>query len=146
MTTSASYYGDFDTDDQPTLNTVADYVADARVLLQDAVSPFRYDDPSLLVALNSSLLEARRVRPDLFVYNHRYNGQAQAFTAVDATLVDIEPQFRLGVLYGMVANTYMRDQEDYSADQATAFWAAFSAVMIGKVMPRMAPPAGPGRP
>ena len=145
MTTSASYYGEFSAADQPTLNTVTDYFTDAHVLLQDQVLPYRYDDASLLVALNTSLLEARRIRPDLFVYNHQYNGQAQAFTAVDDTFVDIEPQFRLGILYGMVAQAYMRDQEDYSADQATTYWALFTAVMIGRSMPAMAPPAGPGR-
>jgi len=146
MATSASYYGDFDADDQPELNTVSDYVSNARVLLQDtATAHQRYDDPSLLSAINLSLLQARRVRPDLFVFNHRYSGQAQAFTAVDDTYVDIEPQFRLGILYGMVAHAYSRDQEDYSADQATTFWAMFDAVMTGRNMPRMSPPAGPGR-
>lgn len=147
MPTSASYYGDFDTDDQPTLNTVANYITSARVLLQDTLAANqRYDDASLLVAINVTMLEARRVRPDLFVYNHRYNGQAQAFLAIDDTLVDIEPQFRLAILYGLVANAYMRDQEDYSADQASSFWAFFDAVLTGKNMPRMTPPAGPGRP
>jgi len=146
VTTSASYYGEFDSDSQPTLNTVANYVTEARVLLQDGVTPFRYDNASLLVALNLTLLEARRVRPDLFVYNHKYNGQAQAFTAVDDTYVDIEPQFRLGIIYGTVAHAYARDQEDYSAEQASTFFSMFDAVLLGVKLPRMAPPAGPGRP
>src|SRR6266576_6244698 len=103
MTTSASYYGDFDSDDLPTLNTVANYIADGRTLLQDTLVPYRYDDPSLLVALNVTILEARRLRPDLFVFNHKYKGQPQAFSVVDDTLVDIEPQFRLAILYGLVA-------------------------------------------
>jgi hypothetical protein len=147
MTTSASYYGEFDSDSQPTLNTVQDYITSARVLLQDTLSTNqRYDDPSLLVAINVALLEARRLRPDLFVYNHRYRGQAQAFTEIDDTYVDIEPQFRLGILYGLCASAFMRDQEDYSADQASSYWAFFNTVLTGKGMPRMAPPAGPGRP
>ena len=146
MTTSASYYGEFRSEDQPELNTVADYITEARVLLQDSTTPFRYDDASLLSALNLTLLESRRIRPDLFVYNHRYNGQAQAFTAVDDTYVDIEPQFRLGIAYGMTAHAYTRDQEDYSAEQATTFWSFYDAVMLGRTMPRMAQPAGPGRP
>jgi hypothetical protein len=145
MTTSASFYGDFDADDQPTLNLVSDYVSASRTLLQDLTPPFRYDDPSLLTALNLTLLEARRIRSDLFVYNHKYNGQAQAFTANDATYVDIEPQFRLGILYGMVAHAYMRDQEDYTDDKATSFWAFFDAVMMGGNMPRMSGSPGPGR-
>ena len=47
-----------------TLDTVQDYITDARVLLQDLISPYRYDDPSLLTALNVALLEARRLRAD----------------------------------------------------------------------------------
>ncbi len=144
--TSASYFGDFDTDDQPTLNKVSDYITNARVLLQDQTAPFRYDDTSLLAALNLTMLEARRVRADLFIYNHKYGGQAQAFLANDDTLVDVEPQFRLGILYGQVAHAYMRDQEDYTDDKATAFWAFFDAVMMGRAMPRMQGGGGPGRP
>src|SRR5260221_5773704 len=147
MTTSASYYGDFDADDQPTLNVVSDYITSARVLLQDTLpANQRYDDPSLLTALNLTLLEARRIRSDLFIYNHKFNGQAQAFTANDSTYVDIEPQFRLGILYGTVAHAYMRDQEDFTDDQATSFWAFFDAVMMRRPMPRMSSGSGSARP
>ena len=146
MTTSASYYGDFDSDDLPTLNTVTDYVTDARTLLQDTIPEYRYDDPSLLVALNVTMLEARRLRPDLFVYNHRYKGQPQAFQAVDDTLVDIEPQFRLAILHGMVGHALERDQEDYADARASTFLAFFDAGLRGKVLPRVAGGSGPGRP
>ena len=88
MATSASYWGNYSDKDQPTLNTVADYINDARTLLQDMIPEYRYDDPSLLRALNVALLETRRIRPDLFVFNLDVNGQVQAFTAVDDTYVD----------------------------------------------------------
>lgn len=146
MGTSASYFGDYDDDDQPTLNTVQDYITDGRVLLQDAVAPFRYDDASLLTALNVTLLEARRLRPDLFVYNHKFRGTPQAFTAVDLTFVDMEPQFRLGILHGMCGHALERDQEDYQDIRATAFLSIFSAILVGGVMPPMAGGSGPGRP
>lgn len=146
MSTSASYYGDYDSDDLPTLNTVADYITDARTLLQDTLPPFRYDDPSLLVALNVTMLETRRLRPDLFVFNHKFRGQPQAFQANDLTLVDIEPQFRLAVLHGMVAHALERDQEDYSDDRATSFLAFFYAGLRGTALPRLVGGAGPGRP
>ena len=35
-----------------TLDTVEDYITDARTLLLDTIAPYRYDDASLLVALN----------------------------------------------------------------------------------------------
>ena len=146
MTTSASYYGDFDSDDLPTLNTVANYIADGRTLLQDTLVPYRYDDPSLLVALNVTILEARRLRPDLFVFNHKYKGQPQAFSVVDDTLVDIEPQFRLAILYGLVAHALERDQEDYSDDRASSFLGLLYAGLRGSRPPPVAGGGGPGRP
>lgn len=144
MTTSASYYGDFDSDDMPTLNTVSDYITDARTLLQDTLVPYRYDDPSLLVAINVTLLEARRLRADLFVFNHKYNGQPQAFTANDDTLVDMEPQFRLAVLHGMVGHALERDQEDYTDARVSAFLGFFYAGLRGRQLPPMAGGSGPG--
>lgn len=145
MSTSASYYGDFDSDDLPTLNTVANYITDARTLLQDTIQPYRYDDPSILVAMNVTMLEARRLRPDLFVYNHQFRGQPQAFQANDDTLVDIEPQFRLAILHGMVGHALERDQEDYSDTRASSFLAIFYAGLRGKALPPVTGGSGPGR-
>lgn len=145
MATSASYFGDFDDDDLPTLNTVAAYIGDARTILQDVLQPYRYDDPSLLVALNVTMLEARRLRPDLFVYNHKFKGQPQAFQANDDTLVDMEPQFRLAILHGLIGHALERDQEDYSDLRATAFLSYFYAGLRGTALPAMAGGSGPGR-
>ena len=39
------------------LESVSDYVQDARTLLLDRIAPYRYDDISLLVALNIALLD-----------------------------------------------------------------------------------------
>jgi hypothetical protein len=47
--------------------TVTDYLGVARLGLQDAVSPFRYPDTTLLIALNSGLSEMGRIRPDIFL-------------------------------------------------------------------------------
>ena len=48
------------------LDTVQDYVSAARVLLQDTVAPYRYSDADMIAELNLAILEAKRVRPDLF--------------------------------------------------------------------------------
>jgi hypothetical protein len=48
------------------LVTVADYVSDARVLLQDTVEPYRYADTELVTGLNFALMECRKQRIDLF--------------------------------------------------------------------------------
>ena len=145
MATSPSYYGDYGDRVQPTLNTVSDYITDARVLLQDLVPPYRYDDPSLLVGLNVALLEARRLRGDLFVFNIKARGQTQAFQEVDDTYVDMEPQFRLAILHGLCAHALERDQEDYQDARVSAFLGLFNAGLIGRALPGLAGGSGPGR-
>jgi hypothetical protein len=134
MATSPSWYGNFSDRDQPTLNTVADYIADARITLQDTVPPYRYDDPSLLQALNLTLLEARRLRSDLFVFNLAVKGQMQAFRIVDDTYVEMEPQFRLSLLHGLVGHALERDQEDYQDARASTFLAMFAQGLIGRTI------------
>lgn len=131
MATSPSYFGNYSDRDQPTLGTVASYIADVRTLLQDKVVPYRYDDPSLLVALNLTLLEARRLRSDLFVFNLAVRGQTQAFQAVDDTYVEMEPQFRLAILHGICGHALERDQEDYEDQRATAFLGMFTTGLVG---------------
>jgi len=52
----------------PALETVGQYLSEARRLLQDEYAPsYRYPDRDLVEALNIGLLEARRLRPDLFL-------------------------------------------------------------------------------
>ena len=146
MATSQSYHGTtFSDRDQPTLNTVKKYVDEARVLIQDVIPTYRYTDPTMLSAINISLLETSRKRQDLFVFNTKFNGQTQAFTAVDDTYVDIEPQFRLGVLYRICGHAVARDLEDYQDARATSFFAMSDAVLIGKgPAPPLLGGSGPG--
>jgi hypothetical protein len=134
MATSPSYHGNFSDQDQPTLNSVADYIGEARILLQDIIAPYRYDDGSLLSAINIVLLEARRLRADLFVFNLKMRGQTQAFTAVDDTYVDMEPQFRQAILHGICAHALERDQDDVQDARATAFWQLFNAGLVGRTL------------
>lgn len=112
------------------LDTVTDYITDSRTILQDTIAPYRYDDPSLLVALNTTLLEARRLRADLFVYQHGAD-RMPAFSANNSTPVDIEYPFRLALVYGIVAHALMRDQEDIEDARAANFMAAFNSMLIG---------------
>lgn len=122
------------------LYSVADYVADARVLLQDTISPYRYDDDSLVTALNVTLAEARRIRPDLFVFE---NG-VEFFTQVDNKPVKIEVPFRLGILHGLVGHALTRDQEDYQDIRATTFMGIFNDILLGLMIRPMAGGSAPG--
>lgn len=127
------------------LETVSDYIDDVRVLLQDTISPYRYDDASLLTALNLTLLETRRLRPDLFVFRSHQAVKVPSFTSNDDTEVEIEPQFRLALVYGVMAHALARDQEDVQDARASTFMDTFQYMLTGqRVRPN---PAGgsPGK-
>ena len=47
--------------------TIGDLLSEARTLLQDKVTPYRYSDDELLEAANGAMAEARAKRPDLFL-------------------------------------------------------------------------------
>lgn len=114
-----------------TLRTVADYLEDAHTLLLDKIAPYRYDDASLIIALNVTILETRRLRPDLIVY--KYGSKVPYFleTATDKE-VFIEEAFRLAILYGLVAHALTRDQEEVQDSRAATFRGAFTDILIGR--------------
>lgn len=109
-------------------DSVSDYLTDVRVLLQDQVQPFRYDDPSLLTALNATLLEARRIRPDLFI---PFLLDVPEFDTNDGTLVPMEQPFRLAIVHGIVGHALARDQEDIQDQRASVFMGTFNAMLVG---------------
>lgn len=128
-----------------TLETVSDYLSDARTLLQDTIQPYRYDDPSLLVAFNTTILEARRLRPDLFVFRHGCDN-VPSFNANDNEEFHMEPPFRLAFVYGIVAHALMRDQEDIEDSRASTFMEAFNSMLIGSGAASIIAPPGKGSP
>jgi hypothetical protein len=111
-------------------DTVTDYIEDARTLLLDTVAPYRYDDPSLLVAFNATLLEGRRLRPDIFVYATK-SGSVPSFDTNADQQINIEEQFRLAFVYGLIGHALARDQEDVQDGRASAFLKLFSDTLIG---------------
>lgn len=124
------------------LNTVADYASDVRTLVQDQVPSFRYTDLEFLTALNVTLLEARRLRADLFL-GQPFASPPQDYTSADETISPydasqdttdmtwIDQQFRLGIVLGIVGHLVMRDQEDVQDARSTAFLNGFSTVLLG---------------
>lgn len=111
------------------LDTVEDYVADARLLLQDSVdAPYRYSDELLLDGLNTGIYEARRLRPDLFL--DRFDALPQ-FTTVDTTAVDIDAQFRRAFVYFIAAHAHMTDEEETEDSRATNFMTRFGTMLVG---------------
>ena len=99
------------------LATVADYVSEARVLLQDTVAPYRYADSELVSGLNFALMEARKQRIDLFI------GQtSQSFTVVNTTAVAMDEMYRTAILYYICGHAQLRDDENTTDQRAEAFF------------------------
>lgn len=121
------------------LQLVSDYIVQARILLQDSISPYRYDDPSLVSALNLALQETRRLRPDLIIYNIPptvpYYTSAQS-----GAKVPIEQPFRQAVLNGLVGYAIERDQEDIEDNRVAMFISAMRYMLTGE-KPAQRPPS-----
>lgn len=110
------------------LSTVSEYFEDARTLLLDRTPPFRYGDDSLLVGLNMSLIRTKDLRPDILTRG------VPSYSAVDGQAVPVPGKFRLAVLYGMVAQALVRDQEDVQDVRATMFFNRQEVLLTGMVL------------
>lgn len=109
------------------LDTVAKYVTSARVLLQDTVVPYRYSDAELVLALSFGILEARRLRADLFI--GRYDA-LPSFTTNDGTTVTFDEQYRMALLYYIVGHAQLRDEEDTQDARAAVLLNKFTSQML----------------
>jgi hypothetical protein len=114
------------------LVTVANYAATVRTLLQDTVTPYRYSDADIVLALNFAILEARRHRADLFLGDGTTTVLATlpSFTAVDATAVGIEQHFRMAIVYYIVGHLSLRDQEEAQDARAAVLLNKFVAQLV----------------
>jgi hypothetical protein len=111
------------------LDTVADYVRDARVLLQDTVADYRYSDSELVEALNLGLLEIRRLRPELVRSYFRTSLPTYSSTAM-STAVSMDYQYRVPLLYYICGHAQLRDDENTQDARATIFLNKFTAQML----------------
>ena len=109
------------------LDTVQDYVREARTLLQDTVPTYRYSDAELLSALNMGMQTAWKLRPDLFIgaTNPPY------FTTNDTTAVSMDVGYRVPFVYFMVGHAQLRDEEDTQDSRAAAFLGKFTQQLMG---------------
>lgn len=111
------------------LDTVADYVRDARVLLQDTVATYRFADSELVEALNLGLLEIRRLRPELM--RGYFNTAIPTFTSANMTAaVPLDYQYRVALLYYVCGNAQLRDDENTQDQRATIFLNKFTSQML----------------
>ena len=110
------------------LDTVQDYVSAARVLLQDTVAPYRYADADMIAELNLAVLEAKRVRPDLFF---SYRGKNSYPTFVNLTdAVPFEDVYKPALTYYLVGKCTLRDEEDTDDKRGIGMVQKFTAQLI----------------
>ncbi len=110
-------------------DTVGKIIDAARILLQDTrAGAYRYDDPSLILHLQDAILEARRIRPDLFLPNYtipEVTARADAFT--------LETMYRPAFVYYVAGKAQLRDDETGQDGRATVLLNKFVAQLT--IMP-----------
>jgi hypothetical protein len=111
------------------LSTVQDYVDRARVLLQDQVAPYRYQDTELVAAIGLAILEMRRLRPDIVKTFFRTT-LPEFSTSSMTTAVPIDPQYRVAILYYVCGHAQLRDDENTQDSRATVFLNKFVAQLL----------------
>lgn len=111
------------------LDTVQDYIDRARVLLLDQVVPYRYADADLVENLNMGILEARKIRPDLFKSYFASSLPDYSTANLNAT-VDIDPQYRVAFVYYICGASQLRDDENTQDSRAVIFLNKFTSQLL----------------
>lgn len=111
------------------LETVGQYLTEARRLLQDQVTPYRYPDIDLIDAINVGLMEARRVRADLFLPLFEQQWLDPATVVMDAP-VTLDPMYRSTLIYYVVGRAQLRDDESTTDQRAAALITKFTAQLL----------------
>lgn len=113
------------------LDTVGQYLAEARVLLQDTVdTAYRYSDKELVDCLNIGILEARRLRADLFLPRFEIPWADPDIPDPKAVKVPIDPIYRPALVYYVVGRAQLRDDEATTDQRASAFMGKFTAQLM----------------
>jgi hypothetical protein len=116
---------------------VSAYVTLVRSMLQDLVSPYRYADTDIYLALNVILGEVSRARPDIFL-DLKYvrplqkgdlgDGLPPQYVSPtdDPTLVPLPSKYFNPVIWGMAGWLQLYDVADTQDQRAGAFLQKFS--------------------
>jgi len=130
------------------LDTVGKVISYARVLLQDTLEPYRYPDMDLVTALNAALLDARRLRPDLFLYTptdvpfYTITGIAGIPEEppfpdpVFNEVIDLDQQYRMALVYFILGQAQFRDEEDVQDARAMLFMTKFTQMLTESLLPQ----------
>ena len=97
---------------------IQDYINAARIQLQDKLEPFRYEDDTLVMALDIAFDEAYRIRPDMFVKEPDPN---LIGAPLDTTVVPAPRGYQMSFVYYMCGWATLSDQEDTQDARAGVF-------------------------
>ena len=114
----------------PALDTVGQYIAEARVLLLDEIVPYRYSDKQLVDGLNIGLMEAKRIRADLFLPSFAIPYVESSGTITLDAKVPMDPMYRSTLVYYMVGRMQLRDDEPTVDQRAGSFLQKFEQQLL----------------
>jgi hypothetical protein len=114
----------------PALETVGQYLEEARRILQDEVVPYRYQDDDLVDALNIGLMEARRLRADLFLPLFDLPWVNPVGPIEMNTPILIDPMYRSSLVYYVCGRAQLRDDEPTTDQRAAALITKFTAQLL----------------
>lgn len=114
----------------PALNTVGHYITEARRLLQDEIAPYRYPDADIVDALNIGLLEARRLRADLFLPTFQMPFFDASGVIDTAATVTMDQMYRSALVYYIVGRMQLRDDEATVDQRAAGLLQKFTSQML----------------
>ena len=112
------------------LETVAQYIKEARRLLLDEIVPYRYPEADLVDALNIGFLETKRIRADLFLPVFTIPYFDSSGTIDTAAKVPMDPMYRSTLVYYMVGRMQLRDDEPTVDQRAGAFLQKFEQQLL----------------
>jgi hypothetical protein len=98
--------------------------------LLDKIKPYRYSDTSLIAALNITLNDASRLRPDLFI--DRYDVEVPQYEEVNGELIPVPRRFLLPLEYGVAGHALLRDEEDVQDSRANTFILNYMNMLTGQ--------------
>lgn len=108
------------------VKTIADFIAAARIQLQDTLSQ-RYEDSLFRLALDIAFDEAYRIRPDMFM-----DGTIlPSFITADLTTVVPVPRgYQSAFLYYICGHVQLTDEEDTTDSRAAVYLNKFTAQLL----------------
>jgi len=111
------------------MSTIADTITESRRLLQDTVTPYRFDDARLYWAFNVSLKAVFQSRPDLFIGTSFVVSEYTTANSTDA--FPIEEMYMPTLINFIVGYTQLSDDEFTNDGKAVLMLRGFKEQLVG---------------